>query len=197
MRIFLNKHLSTIILILILSIAAFFRINRIAEYMTFLGDEGRDVLVVRELLQGNLVFLGPRASAGDFFLGPIYYYFMAPFLFLWSYNPVGPAIMVAFFSVATVYLIYRLGKEFFGPVAGFVAAFLYAIAPLVIQYSRSSWNPNLMPFFSILVLYSAYKGIQNKKWQLFALQMLSMPLIMAAVVFTPSSKDISVNESGI
>ena len=51
--------------------------------------------------------------------------------------------------------------------AGLSAAFLYAISPLVIQYSRSSWNPNLMPFFSTLVLYSAYKGIQQNKWQLF------------------------------
>ena len=106
MRSLLIKYFPTILLVLILFIAAFFRINRIAEYMTFLGDEGRDVLVVRELLHGNLVFLGPRASAGDFFLGPIYYYLMAPFLFLAGYNPVGPAVMVAFFGVASVYLVY-------------------------------------------------------------------------------------------
>ena len=34
--------------------------------------------------------------------------------------------------------------------AGLVAALLYAISPTVIIYSRSSWNPNIMPFFALL-----------------------------------------------
>jgi len=42
--------------------------------MTFLGDEGRDVLIVYNILHGKLTLLGPTASVGGFFLGPIYYY---------------------------------------------------------------------------------------------------------------------------
>ena len=38
------------ILILILFIGATFRLYNISGYMTFLGDEGRDVLIVRNLL---------------------------------------------------------------------------------------------------------------------------------------------------
>ena len=138
------------------------RFYRIGDYLNFLGDEGRDVMVVRNILHGDLTFLGPRSSAGDFYLGPIYYYLMAPFLFLSNYHPVGPAIMVALFNVATVYLIYRVGKELFSKKAGLIAAFLYSISPLVIIHSRSSWNPNVMPFFSIAALYVAYKGIERK-----------------------------------
>ena len=44
-----------IFLLLILALSAFFRLWRISEYMTFLGDEGRDAIVVRRLL----VFLDP------------------------------------------------------------------------------------------------------------------------------------------
>ena len=85
-------------LLLILLVAAFMRLYRIQDYMTFLGDEGRDVLVVYNILHGHLTLLGPTSSVGGFFLGPIYYYFMAPFLWLFNYNPVGPAVMVAFFG---------------------------------------------------------------------------------------------------
>lgn len=166
MRNILNKDFLIYPIILL---AAFLRINRISEYLTFLGDEGRDVLIVRGILHGDLVFLGPRASAADFFTGPVYYYMMAPFLFLSNYNPVGPAIMVALLSVATVYLIYRFGKEWFNPTAALIAAGLYAISPLVIQYSRSSWNPNPMPFFTIVILYLLYKGIQKPTILRFAL----------------------------
>ena len=158
-----------IILIIILSVASFFRFYRIDEYITFLGDEGRDVLKVYEILHGNFTLLGPTASVGGFFLGPIYYYFMTPFLWLFNYDPVGPAIMVALFGIATVWLIYRVGKEFFGSPVGLIAAGLYAISPLVVTYSRSSWNPNPMPFFSLLTLYLIYKALRKNSFKLFIL----------------------------
>ncbi len=166
---FIRKNHILIAVGIILLIAAFLRIHRISEYLTFLGDEGRDVLVVRDILHGHFTLLGPRASAADFFTGPIYYYMMAPFLFLSNYNPVGPAIMIAVLSVITVYLIYRFGKEWFGQTPALIAAFLYAISPLVIQYSRSSWNPNPMPFFSMIMLYILYKSIPKPSIQKFIL----------------------------
>lgn len=139
------------------------------DYMTFLGDEGRDVLVVYNILHGQLTLLGPTASVGGFFLGPIYYYFMAPFLLLFNYNPVGPAIMVGLFGIITVFLVYKIGKEFFNKNVGLIAAILYAISPLVIAYSRSSWNPNLMPFFSLITLYVLYKALNKNDVRLFLL----------------------------
>ncbi len=158
-----------IILIFILSIGSFYRLYHIMNYMTFLGDEGRDVLIVYKILHGDLTLLGPTASVGGFFLGPIYYYFMAPFLWLFNYNPVGPAIMVAFFGIATVWLIYKVGKKFFGASVGLIASGLYAISPLVVTYSRSSWNPNPMPFFSLLTLYLTYKALKKNSIKLFVL----------------------------
>ncbi len=157
------KFSDSILLLGVIMLAAFLRLYRIQDYMTFLGDEGRDVLKVYEILHGNPTLLGPTASVGGFFLGPIYYYFMTPFLLLFNYNPVGPAVMVALFSLATVLLIYKVGSEFFSRTAGFIAALLYSISPLVISYSRSSWNPNLMPFFSLLTLYTLYKASEKKK----------------------------------
>lgn len=158
-----------VLILLIVILAAFLRLYRIEDYMTFLGDEGRDVLVVYNILHGRLTLLGPTASVGGFFLGPIYYYFMSPFLWAFNYNPVGPAVMVALFGVAAVFLIYKVGSEFFGKKVGLIAAFLYAISPLVIAYSRSSWNPNLMPFFSLLAMYVLYKAIVKNKIKLFLL----------------------------
>ncbi|HVZ67125.1 MAG TPA: glycosyltransferase family 39 protein [Patescibacteria group bacterium] len=159
---FIKKNYVVIILALILVFATFLRLYKIEDYMTFLGDEGRDVLIVRDILHGHLTFLGPRTSAADFYTGPIYYYMMAPFLFLANYNPVGPAIMIALLGIATVYLVFRFGREWFGTTAALVAAGLYTISPLVIAYSRSSWNPNPMPFFTLIILYLLYKAVNAK-----------------------------------
>src|SRR5262245_60400749 len=119
------KQKSTWILIGIVILAAFMRLYRISEYMTFLGDEGRDVLIAKGILEGNLTFLGPRSSAGDFFLGPAYYYMITPFLGLFGLDPVGPAVMVALVSTATVVLIYIVAKKFFDVRAALFASALY------------------------------------------------------------------------
>ncbi len=138
--------------------------------MTFLGDEGRDVLVAREILEGHIKLLGPRSSAADFFYGPIYYYMITPFLALFNNDPVGPAVMVALIGIVTVFLVYKMGKDIFqSKFAGLVAAALYGVSPVIIAYSRSSWNPNPLPFVSLLALYLLYKGVQTKSVKLFFL----------------------------
>lgn len=155
---FVKKYWSTILLILILAVGAYLRLYMIRNYMTFLGDEGRDVLIVKRMIVDHkFTLLGPTASVGGFFLGPIYYYFMVPFLWMSHLDPVGPAIMVALFGIATIYLVFKVGKDFFNPLAGLIAASCYACSPLVIAYSRSSWNPNVVPFFSILLVYFLWR----------------------------------------
>ena len=160
-------NLQNLSIFTVVILAAFLRLYRISDYMTFLGDEGRDVLVAKGILEGHLTLLGPRASAGNFFLGPIYYYFMAPFLWLFHFDPVGPAVMIALIGIATVFLVYKVAKEFFGFKAAIAASSLYAVSPLVISYSRSSWNPNPMPFISLLTLYLTYHALEKpsfKRW---------------------------------
>jgi 4-amino-4-deoxy-L-arabinose transferase-like glycosyltransferase len=173
-NVWLSRESISIFLILILG--AFLRIYKIRDYLVFLGDEGRDVLVVWGILHGDLTFLGPTSSVGGFFLGPFYYYLMAPFLWLSRFDPVGPAIMVAIIGVITIFLVYYVGKELFNAKAGLIAALLYAISPIVIIYSRSSWNPNVFPFFTLLSLFCLYKAITTDKWWLFALTGLLMGL---------------------
>jgi len=165
-----KNKIEFLILMVILLVAAFLRLYRIADYMTFLGDEGRDVLVVKRILVDHKwTLLGPTASVGGFFLGPIYYYFMIPFLWLFRLDPVGPAVMVGLFGIATVFLVWKVGRDFFGPQAGLLAALLYAIPPVVLAYSRSSWNPNLMPFFCLLTIYILWLAVTKKQLSLLVL----------------------------
>ena len=150
----------------ILAIGAYLRLYKISLYMTFLGDEGRDVLIVKRMItEGKWTLLGPTASVGGFFMGPIYYYFMVPFLWLWNFNPVGPAIMVALFGIVTIFLVYYVGKRMFGREVGLVASGLYALSPLIISYSRSSWNPNIVPFFGILLFFFLWDVVVNNHWK--------------------------------
>src|SRR3989337_2451790 len=119
----------TAILALILLLGAFLRLYKISEYMTFLGDEGRDVIIVRRLLAyGDFFLIGPGTSIGEMYLGPLYYYMMAPAHFLAGFSPVGPAIQIALLGVVTIALVYFIGQEWFGKWGAALGAFLYAIS---------------------------------------------------------------------
>lgn len=186
-----NRYISYIVLIIV-GLASFLRLYRISDYMNFLGDEGRDVLVVKHILEGHLTFLGPRSSAADFYYGPIYYYFITPFLWLFNYDPVGPAVFVAFLGIITVWLVYYVGNKFFGKTAGVIAAGLYATSPVIITYSHSSWNPNPLPLVSLIILFLSYQALAKPQaWKFgligillgIALQLQYLALFLSLIVF--------------
>jgi len=155
------------------------RFYRIREYMTFLGDEGRDMLVVKRMIVDHkFTLLGPITSVGSIYMGPIYYYFMVPFLWLWRMDPVGPSIMVAIVSVLTIALLYKLGAEFFHPTVGLLSSFIYAISRLTIIYGHSSWNPNVVPFFALVIIYCLLKVIVKKKYRWLAIAGLSLGVLI-------------------
>lgn len=159
-----KKHLELIILVFLLAIAIFFRFWQLKDYVVFLGDEGRDMLIMRDIFVNlNLPFLGPTASVGGFYLGPLYYWMAAPFLFLWRFNPEGPSYMVAIFGVTTILLLYKFLKDITSFWPAIIVSSLYAVAPLVVRYSRSSWNPNPLPLFSLLLIYFLYLGVKKHK----------------------------------
>ena len=159
-----ENRLEFVLLILILFSGAFFRLYKISEYMTFLGDEGRDAIVVRRLLVDfDPILIGPRTSIGDMYLGPLYYYLMAPAMLLSGLSPVGPSVQMALLGVATVFLIWFVAREWFSPrkgklaIGALIAAGLYSLAPVVIEHARHSWNPNIMPFFALSIIYGLWK----------------------------------------
>lgn len=165
-----EQKLLFLAIILVLILAAFLRFYKLDVYMTFLGDEGRDVLIIKKiLLDHDLPFIGPPTSVGNIYLGPLYYYMMTiPMAIFWL-NPVAAAGMMALIGTTIVAFIYYLGKVWFGKVPGLIAAFLYAISPVTITYSRSSWNPNPTPFFALLGIWSLYKAHHSRDFRWFIL----------------------------
>ena len=161
-------------IIVILVISAFFRLYKIGSYMEWLGDQGRDMIIIRDFLKhGNFFFIGPATSIGNMYLGPYYYYLVAPFLLLFNFNPIGPSIFVALLGVLTTYLLYFIGKKWFNKTTGLISALLFAISPVAIKYNTFSWNPNIMPLFALLFIYFFFTAIFEKKYKYFIFAVLA------------------------
>lgn len=148
--------------LLVLLAALFLRFWNIPNTVQFLGDQGRDALIVSRIFkEGDLVFIGPVTSVGNMYLGPLYYYFMVPFLWLSYPSPLGPVYAVAFLGFLTIYLMYVFGKEMIGEKAALIAATLMAFSATVISGTRFSWNPNPAPLVSLVMYYFVYKALKN------------------------------------
>lgn len=158
-----------IIVVLLLVVGAFLRLWNVQNAALFLGDQGRDAIVVsRIFIEKDLVFIGPMTSVGNMYLGPLYYYFMLPFLFLSYPSPLGPVYAVAVLGVATIFFLYRWGSKLVGERAAVIAAFLCTFSVVAVDISRFSWNPNPTPFVGLLIVYATFMAIQRhpKFWLL-------------------------------
>lgn len=148
-----KKFLINFSLIIVIAVSIFTHFYRIGELYNFHNDEGRDALVAAKILTTHRpVLLGPQTSVGNMYLGPIYYYLMAVALFFSHFDPVGPAVMVALSAVLTTYIIYYIGRQKMNSASALFAALIFALSPLMVHYTRSSWNPNLVPFIASLML---------------------------------------------
>lgn len=132
------------------------RLYQLPALLHFADDEGRDMMIADKIASGEeFPTLGPSSSTRNFYLGPAFYYAMAGTIRVWN-HPAAPAIMVALVSVATGYLLYRLGKEIFSPGAGLIMAALWSFSYAAIIQGRWAWHPNVLPFFVTAIIYCLF-----------------------------------------
>lgn len=163
--------LESLFLFLILGFAVFLRFYNLKNTMMFQGDQGRDALLVANIFKDlDPVFIGPVTSIGNMYLGPFYYYFMLPFLFLSYPSPIGPVYAVAGLAVLTVYLLFKITQRIFDRKTAVFATIFFTFSAGVVNLARFSWNPNIAPFFSLLMFYFTYLAWQKntKYWLVVA-----------------------------
>src|SRR3989344_776082 len=166
------KHLFLLILILV---AAFLVRFYDLETSSFEGHILRDIEIAENIAYEHeirLVGATHKVSedSGQQSLGPLYYYMLAaPLLFAKDSinNPIIIISIIALLNVFAVFLLYKLGKDFFSEKVGLIAAVLLALSPWDILYSRFITTPNFLLFFIIILMYSLLKIILNKDYKYF------------------------------
>ena len=159
----LSKNFLAFLLILI---AAFLRFYRLNEFVTFLGDQGRDAIIIKRIITlEHFPAIGAPTSIGQIFLGPFYYYLMAPFLLLFNFNPYSLAFGVCLLSIIATLGSYFIVKKHLNKITALIFLAMIVFSSALIELSRFSWNPNLLPFFAFLSLY--FMALIIKKDKIF------------------------------
>lgn len=144
--------------IALLLTGAFFRLFRLQEFTVFLSDQGRDAIIVKDIVTlHHFPLIGAPTSIGQVFLGPAYYYLVAPFLLLFNFNPVGLVYGVVFYVLVGAIACYVIIKKEIDVHVALLFTFLVLFSSVQIELSRFSWNPNLLPLSAFFSLYFLYK----------------------------------------
>ena len=169
----IRKEFFAIIFILI--IASYLRLTDL-ELTDFRSDEARDWQVANKISKVEFFPLtGPSLSIGGN-LGPFeYYLFSIPSFF--SVHPITGSIFVVLLNIASVYILYKAGKDFFNEKVGLISALLLAVSSFAILFSRKIWNPDLVSFFFLIFLYSLLSFAVKKKKIFIIVAAVSLALL--------------------
>lgn len=162
-----------IVAILIFTLSLILNIYRQESLMLLIGDAARDFLAARDMLMtGTVPLVGIPSSVVWLHQGPISIYGIALAFALFSFNPVGPAILFGFLGAVTSLTVYLLASKMFDFRTGMMAGFLYATAPIVVVNARMPYHTSLVPFFSVLFFSLLYLSLKkNKAWPVLFLSL--------------------------
>lgn len=154
--------LSFWILGMILVIGIFLRTYEFRDWMTFNPDQARDAILVQNMMANDeWPLMGPQAGNKVFKVGPMFYYFEIVSARLFGETADKMAYTDLFFSIAAIFLIYFFFKKFFTEQISLVLTFLFSISFFVVTYSRFAFNPNSIPFFTLLFFFALLAILDN------------------------------------
>jgi 4-amino-4-deoxy-L-arabinose transferase-like glycosyltransferase len=153
---FFSSKSSAVLFLFILALFAFLRFYKLPQRTIFNWDQERDAFEVQKILSGDPSLIGPRVlGPKGFFLGPYFYYLLAPFYFLTGGHPQAIVYFLIVLNLVFFLVAYLIVKKIWGEKTALIFLFLWSICPATIE--TTAWNPALIPLMIILIWYALLK----------------------------------------
>lgn len=189
----ISRRSTFFLLTFIIILAGFIRLYALNRYpIELLGDE------VDVGYQAYSLATTGRDYTGQFlptyihsfseWRAPLLMYATIPSIIVLGPNAWGVRTMTALFGIASVALVYYLVLLLTGnKKIGLCGAFILAITPWHIHYSRAAYEVSLLFFLYLLALISFFRGLRNARWFLLSAVCFSLTIYTysTAAVFTP------------
>jgi len=126
------------LLILILLISLFFRTYEVIGNFEFAHDGDLYSWIVKDIVVDHHPrLIGQLTSAKGIFIGPFFYYLLAPFFIITKMDPIGAIIPVTILSLLAIFSYYFCFKQLFNRKVGLIAAFLSSVLLWLVRFDRS------------------------------------------------------------
>lgn len=166
---------SVFVLMALFAVGIFFRTSHFHDWLRFNADQSRDATLVSDVITGQepLPLLGPKAGGTDFRLGPAFYYFQIGAAKLFGNTPDVLAYPELFLSLLTLPLLFIFLRKYFDVRMALLLVALLAVSAYAVKYGRFAWNPNALPFWTLLFLYALFEMIRERstlrvRWPILA-----------------------------
>lgn len=159
----MNRDISRWAMLGITLLAAALRLYQLGA-KSFWFDECFTFMAVQAPVKASLAAL---SLAGIY--TPFYFFLLRPVVILAGNSEYAVRFLSAAFGIATVPVIYHVGRRFGGKTAGVVAALLLAVNPFHIWYSQDARMYTQMVMFSLLAIDCFVALMRGRQlWILFA-----------------------------
>jgi hypothetical protein len=144
--------------LLLFSLTLFVRAYHLPQTFLFAEDQEDIGLRVKQLVVDRQpTLLSAKFSQPGLFLGPGYLYLLIPFMLAFDFHPTAMMAAVVTLAALTATVLYFAATVTVNSKTGLLAWTLYTFSPLIHQYDRIFWNPNLILLSSSLALLSLVK----------------------------------------
>ncbi len=140
---------------LLLCATVFFRFFQLEERLQFTWDQIENAWMMKNIILDGvrpLVGMQAKASSG-FSIGPIYYYLLAPFYWLFNLDPIAGGYFAGLVGVITFIVLLYVTVSLFDKQTALVAGFIYALSSYIIHFDRVPWPVLFIPLISLLFFY--------------------------------------------
>lgn len=196
---------------IVLRVHAFTQITTIDSFTWIGGDSFHYYHVASNILEGKgpvidfILQFWRESSFGenDSLWAPLIPYAMAGAFFLFGQSILVGKLVIFFASLASILVVYFIGKNVYNQNAGFIASFLLCIHPKHVEYSVSILKDNLYFLLFLLAFWFLFLAVKENKliqWSLFGLfvslsflarYMTAILLVTALFVVILKRKDIN------
>lgn len=159
------KTSNTLVVLLILILSLSTRLIFSSTHISFGQDVARDSWLMSQRIKFDQIIVdyGPKVGIGNFYLPPLYYQIHLIFSLLTDNDPLVMKWVVTVFEALSPVLLFLIIKDLFGIKLATLSSLLYIVAPIPLQYGTTAWNPNMIPFFSLLMVYSFIRVVKNRQ----------------------------------
>lgn len=169
------------ILGLILALGAWLRYSHF-HLLEFQGDEAYAAhLALLAVKAGKMPLAGLMSSVGVT-NPPLFIYLLIP-MFAINPDPAFVSACIALMGLSAVVMTWHIGRKYYSPIVGHVAALFFAVSPWGVIYSRKIWAQDFVPFFAVATMWAVHALVLGRKpktifWCLF------LPLCVVQIHFS-------------
>lgn len=186
-----KKYAIPALLLSIVAVGAFLRWYHFSDWIHFELDQARDARVIDRVLAGDpldLPLLGPKAGGTFLRLGPGFYWIEYAGALLFGGAVFGGAMAVAIASIASIPVFYFLSRRYLAVHLALALTCLFSVSVFLVMYGRFAWNPNFIPFFTLLGFYALLRAVDTDEvrqgyWLVVAALSLGMATHMHFLAF--------------